>query len=169
MSETWKKIAGQERYEVSDQGRVRSIDMSILGKDGRSELHHGKVLSPYRAKNGYLLVTLPGHKKRTVHSLVAEAFIGPRPHGCDVMHLDGDRANNCASNLQYGTRSRNLRQTYEYGGRQANGKLFLEEVKAVKRRLQKGESPIELAKEYGVHSAAVYHIRNGTTYTWVEV
>lgn len=169
MEEQWREISGHDGYMVSDHGRVCSSDRLILGKDGRKELHHGKILKPWRSKNGYLLVTLPGRAKRTVHSLVAEAFLGDRPDGYDVMHIDGDRANNVLSNLRYGTRSENLRQAYDYGGRIANGKLYLDDAKDVKRRLAKGEHPIDLAKEYGVHSAAIYHIRNGAAFAWVEV
>jgi hypothetical protein len=83
------------------------------------------------------------------------------------MHLDGDRQNNALENLRYGTRKENLNQTYEYGGRQANGKLTKEDALDIKRRLKNGEHPLDLAKEFGVHSAAIYHIRNGTTFKWL--
>jgi len=167
-NESWKPIAGYSDYEVSDCGRVRSNGRYVLGRDGRSVWHGAKMLTPWLLKNGYLAATLPNRKKRTVHSLVADAFIGERPKGCDVMHLDGNRCNNHVSNLRYGSRSENLRQTYEYGGRQANGKLFLDQVKEIKKRLGGGEHPYDLAREFGVNNAAIYHIRNGTAYAWVE-
>ena len=173
MQETWKPVPGYEGlYEVSDQGRVRSLDRHCPGRDGRSELHRGRLLTPWAQKRGrYLTVSIRGggaNRKRTVHSLVAEAFFGPRPPGMDVMHLDGNRQNNAAANLRYGTRKENLNQTYEYGGKQANGKLSKEDALDIKRRLRRGDSPTDLAKEYGVNSAAVYHIRNGTTFKWLQ-
>lgn len=173
MPEVWKPLPGYEgSYEVSDQGRVRSMDRFCLGRDGRNELHKGKVLKPWAQKRGrYLAVSIRDgatSKKRTVHSLVAEAFLGPRPAGMDVMHLDGNRANNTLENLKYGTRKENLNQTYEYGGRQASGKLTKEDALDIKRRLRAGEHPIDLAKEFGVNHAAVYHIRNGTTFAWLR-
>lgn len=170
-SEEWRPIPGFEGlYEVSSEGRVRSLDRICLGRDGREELHHGGVLTPQVLKNGYLEVTpcKDGKRKhRTVHSLVAEAFLGPRPAGLDVCHKDGDRSNNAADNLEYGTRSKNLRDCYSYGGRKGNGKLFREDVLDIKRRIAAGESCGALAKEFGVNSAAIYHIRNGTSFAYI--
>ena len=129
-------------------------------------------MKPWAQKQGrYLAVSIhdgAAKKTRTVHSLVAEAFLGSRPPRMDVMHLDGNRQNNVVANLRYGTRKENLNQTYEYGGKQASGKLSKEDALDIKRRLRRGERPIDLAKEYGVNSAAVYHIRNGTTFKWLQ-
>ena len=172
MAEIWKPLPGYEgSYEVSDHGQVRSLDRHCLGKDGRSEFHAGKILKPWSQRRGsYLAVSIrDGSRtvKRTVHSLVAEVFLGPRPPKMDVMHLDGDRRNNAVENLRYGTRKENLNQTYEYGGKQANGKLSVEDVKEIRRQLKLGISPIAVAKDYKVDSAAIYHIRNGTTFKWL--
>lgn len=169
--EEWRPIPGyEESYEVSNLGRIRSLDRYCLGKDGRSEFHAGKILTCGPGKYGYAVVGLrDGEKKhtRTVHSIVAEVFLGPRPPRRDVMHLNGNRLDNRACNLRYGTRAENLHQTYEYGGRAANGKLTKEQAIEVRRRMDRGESPIDLAKEFGVNSAAMYHIRNRTTFKWL--
>jgi len=103
-----------------------------------------------------------------VHSLVAEAFLGPRPAGYDIMHLNGDRKDNRAANLRYGTRKENLNQTYEYGGTQAAGKLTKQDALDVKRRIAAGESDRSIAERYGVHSAAINHIRNNKTFKWLK-
>ena len=172
-TERWADIPGYPGYQASDQGRIRTIDRKVLGRDGRTELHRGKVLKPQRMKNGYLEVYISlgsGQKRkhRTVHSLVAQTFLGEQPQGCDVMHSDGNRSNNAVDNLRFGTRAENLHSTYAYGGRQANGKLSLDDVDEIRRRLDRGESCIEIAKIFGVDSAAVYHIRNGKTFGWYE-
>lgn len=171
-AEEWRPVPGFEgRYEVSDAGRVRSLDRMCVGRDGRSELHRGRVLKPQRLKNGYFEVSLmaPGQKRHwTVHSVVAAAFLGPRPTGHDVLHRDGNRGNNTASNLTYGTRSDNLRDCYSYGGRKGNGKLFRDDVLEIKRRLAAGDSCGAIAKDYGVNSAAIYHIRNGTAFSYIN-
>lgn len=170
MSEVWKPVTGYEGlYEVSDLGRVRSLDRVVTGKDGRDERHNGKILRSQKLYNGYLEVHVSKNgkrKHRTIHSLVAEAFLGPRPRGRDVMHVDGDRANNALENLRYGTRSENLRSTYAYGGKQANGKLSLEDVTDIRKRLTANEPVLSIAERYGVNSAAVYHIKNGTAFSW---
>jgi hypothetical protein len=172
--EIWKPVLGYEGlYEVSNLGNVRSLDRLCEGRDGRLEIHWGKQLKPQTLYNGYLEVYLSdrtrgrNRKHRTVHSLVAEAFHGPRAGNQDIMHLDGNRANNRADNLCYGTRSENLVQTYQYGGRIANGKLTKEQASDVITRLMSGTSPTDLAREYGVNSAAIYHIKNKTTFKWL--
>lgn len=171
-AEEWRPIPGYEGlYEVSDLGRIRSLDRYCLGRDGRNEFHAGKILWAGPTKRGYAVVGLRDGKvkhTRTVHSIVAEVFLGPRPAKHDVMHLNGDRLDNRASNLRYGTRAENLHQTYEYGGRAANGKLTREQAIDAITRMERGESPLALAEEYGVNSAAMYHIRNGTTFKWLR-
>lgn len=167
--EIWKPISGYEgQYEVSNLGNVRSLDRYCLGRDGRSEIHHGRMLKKQKLWNGYLNVDLNNGKKRwhrPVHILVAEAFIGPRPENNDVMHIDGDRTNNRAENLCYGTRAENLHQMYEYGGKLK--KLSREDVLDIMNRLNRGEDYKDLAKEYGVNNAAVCHIKNKTVYKWL--
>ena len=101
--EEWRPVRGYETsYEVSSLGRVRSIPR---------ERTSGGVLKPWVNANGYLYVkigsTAANRRGVTVHTLVAEAFLGPRPKGLETMHLDDDRANPRASNLAYGTPSEN--------------------------------------------------------------
>lgn len=173
--EIWKDIPGYEGlYEVSNRGNVRSLDRLCLGSDGRREFHRGQQLKPQTLWNGYQEVYLSNReggvkrKHRTLHSLVAEAFLGPRPPKHDIMHLDGDRGNNRVENLKYGTRAENLHQTYEYGGTAANGKLTKAEAIEAIQRLVRGEDPQSLAREYNVNSAAMYHIKNGTSFAWLR-
>lgn len=111
--EIWKPIAGYEgRYEVSNYGRVRSLDcgrpsVSKLGLR-YERLHRGRVLKPIRCGDGYRRVALMPHVKvQLVHRLVAAAFL-PNPLGLpEVNHLDGVRDRNCVSNLMWVTASEN--------------------------------------------------------------
>jgi hypothetical protein len=110
MTEEWRPIGEAPGYEVSDQGRVRSWK-----KFGGGPLP--RIVKPHDTA-GYWAVGLytpSGRVPRTIHALVAEAFIGPRPEGMEVRHLDGDRRNNVPTNLRYGTRAENARDAVEHG------------------------------------------------------
>lgn len=170
--EIWAPIPGYVGlYEVSNKGRVRSLDRLCLGSDGREELHPGKILTPTKLKNGYLDLRLCYGRKRKhryVHSIVAEAFLGPRPKSHDVLHKDGNKENNDVSNLVYDTRAENLHSTYSYGGKQANGKLSLSDVDNIRERLEHGEAGSRIARDYSVHPSAIYHIRDGKSFAWYK-
>lgn len=172
MPEEWRPVVGYEGlYEVSNMGRVRSLDRKLKGPCGTVETHRGQVLKEQALKNGYreVHVCRDGKRKhRTVHSLVAEAFLGERPDKHDILHLDGDRSNNAANNLRYDTRAENLHSTYAYGGKQANGKLSLGDVDSIRRELHSGCGARDIAKQFGVDSAAIYHIRDGKSFAWYK-
>lgn len=118
--ERWKPVKGYEGiYEVSNHGRVRSVDRTVNYSDGRVHRYKGKVLSAGLSKRGgYPLVSLYTQGKnqmRYVHTLVAEAFIGTRPEGTEVCHNDGDPTNNHVDNLRYGTSSDNELDKVRHG------------------------------------------------------
>ncbi|MBM7795821.1 HNH endonuclease signature motif containing protein [Pseudoglutamicibacter cumminsii] len=72
----------------------------------------GRVLKPFpRGKARGLSVSLPSGT-HYVHTLVAAAFLGPRPEGHDIIHLDGDQVNLHADNLAYVTRSERMKGVY---------------------------------------------------------
>lgn len=123
--EEWRPVVGHEgMYEISDLGRLRSVTRyvrSVRSVAGR-RLMQGRAL---RLKQGqfYLEASLrrPGGGQRTVpvHTLVAEAFIGPRPPGYWVCHNDGDRYNNVPTNLRYDTPRSNALDTVIHGNHPA--------------------------------------------------
>lgn len=109
--EEWRPVAEHNGYEVSNLGRVRSIDRLVKHPSSKSGLGRvrGRVLRLYRnrAHNAYLTVWLGAGAQRYVHRLVAEAFIGPVA-GMDVDHKDNDRENNAAANLAIVTHAENM-------------------------------------------------------------
>lgn len=117
-SEIWKPIPGfNDWYEASSLGRVRSKPRTLLRSDGTEQRRRGTVLKPGRSR-GYPTVVLCNNTKRSaqnVHSLVAAAFLGPRPEGAHVRHIDGSRDNNVPENLVYGTRSENTLDSVKHG------------------------------------------------------
>lgn len=109
MKEIWKSIKGYDGvYEVSNFGRVRGLDRYV--NYGYSDvLHKGQILKSRCHKNGYYAITLNnnGRKLKYIHRLVAEAFI-PNPNNKKtVNHIDGNKANNCVTNLEWATQSEN--------------------------------------------------------------
>lgn len=102
MSEQWLDVVGFEGlYKVSSLGRVKTLE-----RFGKPEI----ILKPQSRKDGYLAVTLSRAsvcRTHKIHVLTATAFLGPRPEGMDIRHLNGDRADNRVGNLAYGTRAQN--------------------------------------------------------------
>lgn len=104
----WVVIKGYgSRYAINEDGDVFSS-------------YCMRILKPAIASHGYPMVALwrPEAKKgqsRTIHSLVAETFIGPPPEGMEVRHKDGCRTNPKLSNLEYGTHSDNIHDAVRHG------------------------------------------------------
>lgn len=118
--ERWLPVVGYEGiYEVSDHGRVRSVDHT----DTYGRRRRGKILNQSQTTNGrYLCVDLYRGGKSTrrmmrVHRLVAQAFLGepPTPEHTDCCHIDGDGTNNTPTNLRWDTHAENLRDRVAHG------------------------------------------------------
>ena len=124
MIEEWRPIEGYEGlYEVSNTGRVRSVDRYIKNGHSSYRLHKGKVISLLKGEYGYIQVNLyynGKNYKKYVHRLVAQAFI-PNPDNLpQINHKDEDKTNNRVDNLEwctakyninYGTRKDKVRET----------------------------------------------------------
>ena len=115
-NEEWRAIPGYEGlYEVSDRGRVRSLDRMRPFRGGWRPVR-GRVLSPWMSRYWNVRLSREGVvTAHSVHSLVAAAFIGPRPDGMHVCHNDGDRNNNSVGNLRYDTPSANSLDVVKHG------------------------------------------------------
>ena len=115
--EEWRPILGAESYLVSSLGRVWS-----LPRKGRTGLLRALTVN----RHGYYVVSISQGFRHTshtakVHVLVATAFLGPRPEGAHIRHLNGARIDNRIINLEYGTPSENAGDTLRHG-RHANAR-----------------------------------------------
>lgn len=111
MSETWRAVVGFEgRYEVSDQGRVRSLRVQH-GKVRREPLILREI-----TRNGYRWISLGAAKRQVaVHRLVLGAFVGPCPPDHETGHLNGIRDDNRLVNLRWITRQENAEHKALHG------------------------------------------------------
>ena len=110
-------------------------------------------------------VTLSRRKDREVHALVASAFHGPCPDGCEVLHINGCLTDNRPENLRYDTHSENLHDIYLQGGKAKI--LTAEDVFQIRFGLVCGLIEKELAAMYKVSYHTISDIKLGRTYKWL--
>lgn len=167
--EVWKRINIEDvtHYEVSNMGEMRSL---VWGKYLRQCV--------FVEREGYLRVNISKgqfKKRKTVHRLVAEAFI-PNPEGLpEVNHINGDKKDNRVSNLEWCTKSQNAIHAYKTGLTKLSGGYKIPESKPLgcfkNGVLIKKYRAIYRAKvEDGFFTTGIYRaIKNGTEYkgyTW---
>lgn len=169
--ETWIPVPEfEDYYEISSLGNVRSFDRVCLKKDGRSELRKGRVLKP-SLRAGYPFVNLSvngTHKQVTVHRLVAASFC-EKKDGCNVVnHLDGNKSNNAAYNLEWTTHQGNSQHAVDIGllkprrgESHSSSKLTCIAANEIRQRLINGEQAESIARDYGVKGMCISDVRLG--------
>lgn len=175
--EVWKEIEGFNGfYEVSNKGGIRSKGNKSGRVDGK---WHERSLSAN--KDGYLKVRLVCQGKditQRVHTLVAKAFI-PNPNNYDtVNHIDGNKENNCAENLEWMNRKDQLLHAYKLGLKapmqgknNANSKLSDDDVKYIREhyvRNSKEYGTVALSKKFGVSNRVIGLVTRGLSYKNVK-
>lgn len=105
MTECWLSCFGLPGYEVSNLGRVRSIDRTVQRSDTGTKVKFKGIIQKCQVdKYGYVRVRLSVNNVKSshrVHRLVAKAFI-PNPDNLpQVNHIDGNKQNNATSNLEW--------------------------------------------------------------------
>ena len=172
LVETWKDIPEfRGSYQVSDMGRVRSVDRVVTFKDGRKRKFKGKVLKPHLSNRGYERLSLSNdgrYNTETVHRLVLETF---EPHvnmnDLEVNHMDGNKLNNHLTNLEWVTRYDNMSHAHDtglinnIGERHPNAKLSNADVLEILQRLDTGELHENIALDYGVGKSCIGKINIG--------
>ena len=169
MNQLWLPVAGYEDlYEVSDLGNVRSLERRVRHPHAKSGyvIKPGVIRKPHIYK-GYkqLVLSKEGKFKGTsVHMLVAKAFLPPCPGPIGIHagqwtvdHIDNDKLNNAASNLQWLPCDANYRKD-NTGEQHPQSKL----TKAIAEAIQKdNRRQCDIAADYGVSQPTISAIKNG--------
>lgn len=177
MEEVWRQIVGYENwYEVSNLGRVRSLDRIIIYKNGRKRKHKSKYLNSSSCYK-YPIVVLYSKNKLgkifLIHRLVAEHFIPNPNRKKTVNHKNGNKKDNRAENLEWSSYKENNIHALKNGLRKKSGegekspyhKLTKEDVLSIRKKYKKGINDTNrgyslymLADEYGVGSTTIFSI-----------
>lgn len=161
--ETWKPVKGFSGYEISSEGRLRSRVYSLRLGAAPPE---GRILTGGRDKDGYRRAVLCAggtRKSLRMAALVAEAFIGERPPGMVLRHLNGVRTDDRVENLAYGTQAENIRDkrahgTWQSGENSGNHKVTQAEVVGIRN----DNRPLkEIAISYNIRPCTVSAIQIG--------
>lgn len=150
----WEFIPDFPDYQISSAGQVR---------------RNGRIKAVTLDRKGYHKVTLWRNAKshtRLIAPLVAAVFVGEKPVGQVVRHINGIKSNNNAGNLEYGTRSENeldkrRHGTAPIGENHPAAKLTADQVSAIRKRYVKGsrvDGCNALGKDYGVTGTLIHYI-----------
>lgn len=117
--EIWKDIEGYEGlYQVSNLGRVRSLDRSVVNKLGRKFFYKGQIIKHCYTEDGYAMVSLSDKNKirktHRVHRLVAQAFLPNPKNKPQIDHKNRIRDDNRLENLRWVTYHENNMNQKEY-------------------------------------------------------
>lgn len=163
--EIWKDVEGYEGiYQVSNLGRILRVDF-------------GRFLKGTTAWNGYIHIGLSNNGKVKhigLHQVVAAAFIGSCPEGMEVNHIDTNKANNQASNLEYLTHSDNQKHAYKMGRtRTPKGETHPttyfknEDIQTIKQLRADGLSEYKIAALYNAPRTTIQSILNGKSWSHI--
>lgn len=162
--ETWRLVTENDNYEVSNMGHVANVNT-------------GNVLTPGHNVYGYeQIVMWNGRDRRTapVHRLVAHAFIGERPIGYQIDHMNGNKLDNRVCNLEYVTPSENILRSFKLGKKrpvgECNGrtKLTDDDVMSIyELSTSRAMSQVDIAKAYNIGKRTVRHIVHGDTWSHI--
>ena len=172
-TEEWRDIAGVPHYQVSDRGRVRSFVKK--GRNLNRIAAEPHLLAPRRDnRTGRLSVSIPDggpqtYRTRHISHLVAAAFLGTKPSGTEVAHLNGDVSDNSSSNLAYVTHRENEGHKRAHGttpGGERNGqsKLTRAIVDEMRSLAASGMRQVRIAEQMGYSRQLVSDVVRGKTW-----
>lgn len=156
MKEEWRDVYGFPGYEVSNQGRVRSVDRVVITANGQERRYVGKPIAQAVDPHGYHRLCLWVRNRQIgqcVHKLVAEAFIRPLLPGEEVNHKDFNKSNNVPGNYEIVSREENA--LHAINGNRLAKKLTEAFVRDIRFSAAWGEPLLQIASRIGVSWLAI--------------
>ena len=172
---SWRPIPEYQGYEISLTGEVRSFwrrtgpPGSTFDKWKWGITDVPKVLAQPQNHKGYHMVRLQDSSRKqklvSVHKLMLEAFVGPRPgpnyHAC---HIDDNKDRNILSNLEWATKEKNLQSRFvNHGGE----KLEAADIARIRDMLKSGKRQAFIANEFGVCQSHISRINSQDCWHYV--
>lgn len=114
MIEVWKPVPSLPGVMASSLGRIWLPASTITYRTGTKRHYDPQptfgVVKRSRRNASHVFMGVFSRRfgNIKIHQAVCEAFHGPRPPGCEVLHLDEDGTNNRPRNLKWGTRAENM-------------------------------------------------------------
>lgn len=166
--EEWKDIKDYEGlYQISNLGRIKSLKR-YKKNHSKTQMIEEKILLPHSTRTGYICVCLckdAKPKQKTIHRLVAEAFIPNPENKEEVNHIDGDKTNNRVENLEWCTRCENIQHSFKNGFHKLSSerieKLMKSCIKKVNQYSKQGEfiktweSIAQAGRELNINHASI--------------
>jgi hypothetical protein len=175
--EKWLDIPEYEGiYQISDQGRIRSLDRMVRQRFGGLQHRKGQIISPWVNPEGYSFVMLnkeTSFRRWRVHRLVLTVFMGPPEPGMECCHRDSNPRNNRIENLRWGTSASNSKDMIANGtsmkGERSNlSKLRNEQIAKIKEMLATGMTQQRIASLFNVKQTTISKIKLGCTWSHVQ-
>ena len=173
MRERWLPVIGfEDLYLVSNKGNVKSLTRIKENTLGRVYTFEGQPMKA-RIKRNYRTFGLRGWNRKQhfkkASRLVAEAFIPNPEHKPEVNHKDGNKRNDCVTNLEWATRRENAIHAartglFAIGERHWKAKFTENDIRNMLRRLESGESQGSVARRYKTAQPYVSRIWKGTAW-----
>jgi len=171
MEEMWKPIANYENnYEVSNYGRIRNISQVVIMPNGGYYISESTINKPTSNGKGYGRVFLCKNNKvstKYVHRLVASAWCINALNYNEVNHIDGNKENNNASNLEWVTRKQNVQHSRRTGlFAPSRTKLSINIVDDIIALRKRGVSREIVSEKYKIAKTTISCITTGKTWNW---
>lgn len=166
IQEIWVDIKNYEGcYQISNKGRVKSLEREVTS-GGLTRTQPERILAHWRGRTSlYDRVRLYKNgigKKFTVHRIVAEHFLDDWDPALEVNHIDGNRYNNAADNIEMCSHQRNMEHAIandlknDYGERSSNARLTNAQAEDIRKRYHAGGiTQHELATKFAVSHQTV--------------